>query len=413
MNNFDKFEYPSFLFDPDYYLSEYEDLGSLTTPAEQHFQRFGISEDRKPNRYFDPKFYRSTYRIPSETPAFTHFVTTGVHQHLDPSIFFSHQEYLAAYSKDIEKDVPPFYFFLKDGIKLGHSGRPTTHITPTRCWICSGATRKIFQKAILQKYDVDFFRCARCGFMQTVEPTWLEEAYASPLVSFDTGAIRRPIESAVITEDLINTAFNPTARFLDYGGAYGVFTRIMRDKGYDFYRQDKYAENLFARHFDIEDLPPPLMQSTEGRHPFELITAFEVAEHLPQPLDTFAELFKLGKNLLLSTDLQPILKDPSNASELSNWWYLCALEGQHVSFYTHESMLFLAKKFKRNYTTFKNFHLFTDEHNSGFDNYRIKKLSLWLKNAMKLNFPHKKKSFTEKDAEFIKNLIVTKADTAK
>jgi len=33
-----------------------------------------------------------------------------------------------------------------------------------------------------------------------------------------------------------------------------VYVRLMRDEGYNFYRQDVYCENIFAKSFDVEDL---------------------------------------------------------------------------------------------------------------------------------------------------------------
>ncbi len=38
--------------------------------------------------------------------------------------------------------------------------------------------------------------------------------------------------------------------FLDYAGGYGVFTRLMRDIGFDFYWHDPYTQNLFANGFE-------------------------------------------------------------------------------------------------------------------------------------------------------------------
>ena len=44
-------------------------------------------------------------------------------------------------------------------------------------------------------------------------------------------------------------AFEANARFIDFGGGYGVFTRVMGNIGYDFYWRDAHRENLFAKRF--------------------------------------------------------------------------------------------------------------------------------------------------------------------
>ena len=46
----------------------------------------------------------------------------------------------------------------------------------------------------------------------------------------------------------------------------------MRDKGYDFYWQDIYSKNLYATDFEYT-------KNTK----YEMLTAYEVFEHLPDP----------------------------------------------------------------------------------------------------------------------------------
>ena len=69
--------------------------------------------------------------------------------------------------------------------------------------------------------------------------------------------------------------FDPKAKFLDYGGGYGMLVRLMRNYGFDFYYFDKYCQNLFANGFDLKD-------SACSR--FELLTAFELFEHFSEPV---------------------------------------------------------------------------------------------------------------------------------
>lgn len=183
------------------------------------------------------------------------------------------------------------------------------------CKICNSLSNFYFKKNILLKYDVSFFRCLNCGFLQTETPYWIDEAYESAMTTIDTGVMSRPLEMSRITERIILNYFNYESQFLDYGGGHGIFVRIMRDKGLNFYRKDKYAENIFARYFDFYDLP-------ENDRKFELITCFEVLEHLEQPMDELSQIFNLGKALLCSTELQPF----SSIKELSSWEYIGDLQ---------------------------------------------------------------------------------------
>ena len=86
--------------------------------------------------------------------------------------------------------------------------------------------------------------------MQTEKPYWLEEAYSTPIAAEDTGILKRNYDNRIIASAVIEGFFNAGAQFLDYGGGWGILTRLMRDDGYDFYLMDKYSENLFARGFD-------------------------------------------------------------------------------------------------------------------------------------------------------------------
>jgi len=101
---------------------------------------------------------------------------------------------------------------------------------------------------ILNKYDVAYYICPNCGFIQTENPYWLEESYSKAIATADTGIMSRNLQNA--PDLLFFMRFINGANFLDFGGGHGILTRIMRDYGYNFYHYDKYAENLFANGFE-------------------------------------------------------------------------------------------------------------------------------------------------------------------
>lgn len=224
------------------------------------------------------------------------------------------------------------------------------------CKICDSLSEFVFGKKILQKYNASFFKCTNCGFLQTESPYWLEESYRLPFTPLDVWLVARPLNISQVTENLILNYFDPTKRFLDYGGGIGVFTRMMRDRGFQFYRQDKYAQNLFTQFFDVSDLP-------QDHRDFELITCFEVLEHLENPLDELNKMFSLGSNVFCSTTLQPEV----SIEQLQSWIYIAELHGQHISFYTRKSMEIIADKFGcYYYSDHPEFHLFTSKKIKNF-----------------------------------------------
>src|SRR5574343_1414793 len=119
-----------------------------------------------------------------------------------------------------------------------------------RCKICNNNSEIVFKHKVLSKYDVSYFRCTNCGFIQTEEPYWLQEAYNNALNIDDTGLIKRNEVFRRKISVLLFFLFKRERSFIDYGGGYGIFTRMMRDLGFDYYWIDKYANNVCARGFE-------------------------------------------------------------------------------------------------------------------------------------------------------------------
>lgn len=214
--------------------------------------------------------------------------------------------------------------------------------------ITGGETELLFTAKILNKYDIAYFKCKDTGFIQTEEPFWLEEAYSSAITKLDIGLVSRNEGLRETVIPILNKHFHVNEKFLDYAGGYGLFTRIMRDKGFDFYHTDVYCENLFAEYFDLEDLP--------SNPKFELVTAFEVFEHLPDPVKGLQEISNFSDSILFSTVLQPIERLKSE----KDWWYFIPETGQHVALHTQKSLEVLGRKFGYNFhTDGLGVHLFT------------------------------------------------------
>jgi hypothetical protein len=217
----------------------------------------------------------------------------------------------------------------------------------TNCKICQSPSEKIFSKTVLTKYETNYYQCSNCSFMQTDEPHWLSEAYEAAITSLDIGLLSRNIHLREEVSKIVDCCYPEAKSFLDYAGGYGAFTRLMRDAGYNFYNQDDYCENIFAKNFDIDD---------SAIKKFDIVTGFEVLEHFNHPLENIKTVFDYADTAIFSTELIPF----SSPEEIKNWWYLTEETGQHIAFYTTKAMEYIAQLYNRNYYCRNgNIHVFT------------------------------------------------------
>jgi 2-polyprenyl-3-methyl-5-hydroxy-6-metoxy-1,4-benzoquinol methylase len=256
-----------------------------------------------------------------------------------------------------------------------------------KCKICDGAVRQLFAKKVLHKYDVAYFQCLHCRFIQTEEPYWLGEAYEKAIARLDIGLVWRGERLSPVVSTLARTFFKPGARFLDYGGGYGLLVRMMRDRGFDFYRQDVHCENIFADQFDLSDLP--------AGSKFDMVTAIEVFEHMQDPAAELDRMLQFSDTILFTTELQP-----ENAAALSDWHYFVPETGQHISLFHRESLAALARRSSLHLLSHKDIHLLSASMKSAFL-YRLVFRPRFQKLMRKLR---KRKSLLLRDAEKIRSM---------
>jgi hypothetical protein len=268
--------------------------------------------------------------------------------------------------------------------------------------ITGGETELLFTAKLLSKYEVGFYRCKDTGFIQTEEPYWLEEAYSSAITKLDVGLVMRNENLVKVVGPVLLNYFDHNGLFLDYAGGYGLFTRMMRDRGFQFYHTDIYCQNIFAEFHDLSGLP--------ANTKFETVTAFEVLEHLVNPLPEIESILAYSDNFLFTTEIIPDGVSP-------NWWYFSLETGQHISFYTIKALEQIAAKFNRFfYTDGKWIHLFTKEKlaKNPFEikqpvreKFLVRKMRKYLRRYDAKNKPAEpvKESLLGKDIETAKKII--------
>ncbi len=269
--------------------------------------------------------------------------------------------------------------------------------------ITGGKTNYLFTARLLSKYEVKYYQCEETGFIQTEEPYWLKEAYEAAIVALDVGLAMRNESLVADTQKILLKYFRDARLFVDFGGGYGQFVRMMRDRGFNFFLFDEYAENLYARFFSVT-------ADELATNKYDLITSFEVFEHLVDPMDTLQQLMNSSDSILFSTELASRVKYQS----ASDWWYFVPEIGQHISFHTQDSLEYMAQKMgARLYTNGKNLHLITRKQlaTNPFDYLKsFQRFEKWQRFIAKL--PHKwhgnpkMKSLLGADSDYIKSKLL-------
>lgn len=211
------------------------------------------------------------------------------------------------------------------------------------CRVCGGKAAHAFQGTLREAHQVSYFRCDDCGFLQTEMPYWLEDAYRESINANDVGLVRRNLWLSNVTALVTFWILSRNARGLDYGGGYGLFVRLMRDKGFDFFWEDPWTKNLFARGFEY----------VPGDN-LDLVTCFEAFEHFVDPQREIEAMLERGGNILFSTQLLP-----HPIPKPGEWWYYDLENGQHVAFYTRKSLERLAHRYGLHFSSAWSVHMFS------------------------------------------------------
>ena len=203
-----------------------------------------------------------------------------------------------------------------------------------KCCICGHETHQIFSAELMKKYPADYYFCDNCNSLRLKDLSHLKEAYEKSINKSDVGLLARNYRFLEQLAVFFYFSGVTGGRFLDYGGGYGVFTRLMRDTGFDFYSNDPYTENIFAKEFSSEP---------DGR--FSAITALELFEHLPDPMAVISDLMQHTDLLAIGTNLL----ESCPGKDYRNWFYLGLDHGQHIGFFSVKTMKFIAEKFNLKY----------------------------------------------------------------
>ena len=91
----------------------------------------------------------------------------------------------------------------------------------SKCRCCSEPINNLLFSAKLLKKNISYFECNNCGYVQTEEPTWLEEAYALTINNSDTGIMSRNLSNVSLVLATLTLIKNRNSLVVDYAGGHG------------------------------------------------------------------------------------------------------------------------------------------------------------------------------------------------
>lgn len=217
---------------------------------------------------------------------------------------------------------------------------------PCHCKVCSGATRlhDVLDFARhgeatphlrgVAGIPIYYEKCDACDFVFTrffdrfTPEQWRQYVYNAEYDEIDPDYLaKRPIRSAAFMRLALAGIWRAGDRGCDYGGGNGLFARLVGEHGFAFDTVDPYGMN----------------NAGSETRTYPVITAFEVLEHVADPMATFKTLSELAAPDRSMIVASTFAFDPAiGPGRLSNWWYAAPRNG-HVSLYAPKTFAHLAR----------------------------------------------------------------------
>lgn len=214
------------------------------------------------------------------------------------------------------------------------------------CRVCQSKNINEIFGGLIISYNIHYFECSNCRYVQTESPYWLDEAYQDPINISDVGILARNLGNMKVVLASLRVLKKLHGTLVDYSGGYGILVRLLRDVGVDAKWYDPYCSNILAPGFDYKH-----------DEAVDLVTCFEAFEHFVDPVAELERVLKISPNILISTE---IIATP--APPLDSWYYYGLDHGQHIGFFRLETLEYLAQKFKKKLVSDgRSFHLFTED----------------------------------------------------
>lgn len=234
-------------------------------------------------------------------------------------------------------------------------------INDPHCPICEDTTLAVFDYVDFNKYctitpeaitpsgfKICYKICPVCNYLVAVDlcnwekKQFEDHIYNKDYIVFDPDYVeKRPHQNHKLLSTLIKSEIS-SIRHLDYGGGNGLLSSLMKRSGWD-----------------SESYEPFSTASKFPHRKFNVITAFEVLEHVPNPNVLMQNIIRLMEDSAIFI-FSTLLSDGNiKLNEPLNWWYAAPRNG-HISLFSKRSLEILSNKYYLDYTCLNNsLHVFS------------------------------------------------------
>lgn len=128
-----------------------------------------------------------------------------------------------------------------------------------------------------------------------------------------------------------------SGRLLDVGAACGIFVKVARDAGYDAcgIEPSVWMCKVAKDYYNVSVLPAVLEEAKFADNSFDIITMWDVLEHILDPMRTLKEVKRIlrpGGLLLINC---PCIDDPLAKIFGRHWWFLVSI---HLFYFNSKTL---------------------------------------------------------------------------
>ena len=143
---------------------------------------------------------------------------------------------------------------------------------------------------------------------------------------------------------------SPGGRLLDIGAAAGMFVKVAQDAGYEAcgVEPSVWMSNFAKERYGVTVFPGVLEDARFDDASFDIVTMWDVLEHVPDPMATLREVKRILKPGGFLVVNYPRIDDPLAKIFGRKWWFLLSV---HLFYFTPKTLLSYMEKLGKNLGT--------------------------------------------------------------